>query len=278
MLTLSAIAFNTFKEALHERVLHVLILFACLAGAAGVLLGSLSIAQELRILVDLGLFAIGTIGGVIAVFLGASLFHREVDQGTIALVFTKPLRRWQFVSGKFLGLSGCLALVIAGLGALLVALIWVMLPDRTAAEVLLNAVCLSVAMIYLESLLVLAAALFFATFTSPVMSIFFTLAFWLIAHFSPSLLTLGQMSTSAFVSSLAGAVYYSLPDLSAMSKTQDELMRWYEITRHSRLEGVTLPFDLVAARALPMVLTYIFGYILLLLSVGTYITERREFN
>lgn len=278
MLSLSAIAFNTFKEALHERVLHVLILFACLSGAAGVLLGSLSIAQELRILIDLGLFAIGTIGGVIAVFLGAILFHREIEQGTIALLFTKPLRRWQFVGGKFLGLAGCLALVIGALGALLLLLAWLMLPDGAAAEVLVSAIGLSVAMIFLETLLILAAALFFSTFSSPMMSIFFTLAFWLIGQFSSSLLALGQMSTSTFASTLTGIVYYIVPDLSAVSKTQDELMRWYEVARHARLEGIALPFEPVATRALPMVLTYIFGYILLLLSVGTYITERREFN
>lgn len=55
-------------------------------------------------------------------------------------------------------------------------------------------------------------------------------------------------------------------------------MRAYELARHAQLEGVVLSLPPSAGPALPMVLTYIFGYILLLLSAGTYIVERREFN
>lgn len=277
-MSLLTIAANTFKEAGRDRILHVLLLFACLLTFFGILLGSLSIAQDIRILADIGLLAICTIGGVIAIFLGSTLLSREIEQRTIDLVFTKPMRRWQFLTGKFLGLAGCLAVSVIFMGAFMVLLIWLTLPDKTAAEILVSAVCLSVALIYVELLLLMTLALCFSTFTSPLLSVAFTFSFWLIAHASAPLLALGEMSTSNATSITAMALYYGLPDLSAITRSQDELMRWYELTRHARLEGVQLKFDVVALRALPMVLTYIFGYILLLLSIGTYVVERREFN
>jgi ABC-type transport system involved in multi-copper enzyme maturation permease subunit len=277
-MSLFTIAGNTLKEARRDRVLHVLLLFACLLTFVGTLLGSLSIAQDVRILADIGLLAICTIGGIIAILLGSTLVTQEIEQRTIDLVITKPVARWQFVCGKFMGLSGYLALSLVFMGTFLLVVIYFTMPDKAAFEILSGAVSLSLFLIYAELLLILSLALCFSTFASPLMTVAFTLSFWLIAHGTTSLLALGEMSTSASTSWLATALYYSLPDLSAVTRSQDELMRWYEVTRHARLEGVQLPFELTALRALPMVLTYIFGYILLLLSIGTYVVERREFT
>lgn len=278
MLSLAAIATNTIREALSERLLSVLIFLACLAVLGGWVLGNLSIAQAVRIAVDLGLFAIGTVGGIIAIFLGSSLFHREIERGTVAVLFTKPLPRWHLMAGKFLGLSACLALITALLGAFLSAIVYFVLPDNAAAPVLFQAIFISLVLIYLEELLVLALSLFFSTFTSPLASVLFALCFWAIAHLSAALPALSQMSTSSLLTSFTQVVYLALPDLSAFASAREELMRGYELARHAQLEGVALPFHAAACPALPMVLTYIFGYILLLLSAGTYIVERREFN
>lgn len=278
MLSLAAIALNTIREAGSERLLSVLLLLACFAVLSGWLLGSLSIAQAVRIPVDLGLFAIGTVGGIIAIFLGTSLFHREIERGTIEVIFTKPLPRWHLLAGKFLGLSACLALATALMGAFLCAVVYFLLPDNVAALLLFKAIFLSLVLIYIEELLVLALALFFSTFTSPLAGVLFALCFWVIAHLSSSLLGLAQMSTGSAVSTITQALYLVLPDLSVLARAQEELMRGYELARHAQLEGVQLPFRQAACPALPMVLTYIFGYILSLLSAGMYIVELREFN
>ncbi len=278
MLSLAAIALNTMREAFSERLVTVLLFMACLAVLGGWILGSLSIAQNVRIPVDLGLFAIGTVGGIIAIFLGTSLFHREIEMGTIDLIFTKPLPRWHLIAGKFLGLSACLALATALMGAFFCTIIYLLLPDQIAANLLFKAIVYSLILIYLEELLVLALSLFLSTFNSPLSSVLFALCFWAIAHCSSSMLGLAQMSTSSTATAFTQAVYLLLPDLSAFSRAQEELMRAYELARHAQLEGVRLPFRPTAGPALPMVLTYLFGYILLLLSAGTYIVERREFN
>lgn len=278
MLSLAAIALNTMREAFAERLVTVLLFLAGLAVLGGWILGSLSIAQTVRIPVDLGLFTIGTVGGTIAIFLGTSLFHREIDQGTIDLIFTKPLPRWHLIAGKFLGLAACLALATSLMGAGLCLVVHFLLPDQIAAHLLFQAVLYSLALIYIEELLVLALALFFSTFNSPLSSVLFALCFWAIAHCSSAMLGLSQMSNSPTVTAITQAVYLVLPDLSAFSRAQEELMRAYELARHAQLEGVVLSLPPSDGPALPMVLTYVFGYILLLLSAGTYIVERREFN
>lgn len=278
MLSLAAIALNTMREAFAERLVTVLLFLAGLAVLGGWILGSLSIAQTVRIPVDLGLFTIGTVGGIIAIFLGTSLFHREIDQGTIDLIFTKPLPRWHLIAGKFLGLAACLALATSLMGVFLCLVVHFLLPDQIAAHLLFKAVFYSLVLIYVEELLVLALALFFSTFNSPLSSVLFALCFWAIAHCSSAMLGLSQMSNSSAATAITQAVYLVLPDLSAFSRAQEELMRAYELARHAQLEGVVLSLPPSAGPALPMVLTYIFGYILLLLSAGTYIVERREFN
>lgn len=278
MLSLAAIALNTMREAFAERLVTVLLFLAGLAVLGGWILGSLSIAQTVRIPVDLGLFTIGTVGGIIAIFLGTSLFHREIDQGTIDLIFTKPLPRWHLIAGKFLGLAACLALATSLMGVFLCLVVHFLLPDQIAAHLLFKAVFYSLVLIYVEELLVLALALFFSTFNSPLSSVLFALCFWAIAHCSSAMLGLSQMSNSSAATAITQAVYLVLPDLSAFSRAQEELMRAYELARHAQLEGVVLSLPPSTGPALPMVLTYIFGYILLLLSAGTYIVERREFN
>ncbi|MFN8659299.1 MAG: ABC transporter permease [Candidatus Obscuribacterales bacterium] len=278
MLSLAAIALNTMREAFAERLVTVLLFLAGLAVLGGWILGRLSIAQTVRIPVDLGLFTIGTVGGIIAIFLGTSLFHREIDQGTIDLIFTKPLPRWHLIAGKFLGLAACLALATSLMGVFLCLVVHFLLPDQIAAHLLFKAVFYSLVLIYVEELLVLALALFFSTFNSPLSSVLFALCFWAIAHCSSAMLGLSQMSNSSAATAITQAVYLVLPDLSAFSRAQEELMRAYELARHAQLEGVVLSLPPSTGPALPMVLTYIFGYILLLLSAGTYIVERREFN
>src|ERR1700676_5019737 len=96
-----AIAINTFRETIRDRVLYACVVFAIFLTLAGILLGSLSVSQNLRVLEDIGLFTISTIGGVIAIFAGTNLVYKELDKRTIYLIFTKPIGRWQFILGKF---------------------------------------------------------------------------------------------------------------------------------------------------------------------------------
>ena len=114
----TAIATNTLREAIRNKVLYVLLFFALLLISTGVLLSTLSYVERDRILQDVGLAAIRLFGAAMAIFLGVGLIHKEVDRRTIYTVLSKPLSRAEFLLGKYLGLVATLWLqmVVMGLG------------------------------------------------------------------------------------------------------------------------------------------------------------------
>lgn len=99
-----AIARNTFKEAIRNRVLYVILMFALiLIGFSGVV-SELTISSRDRIIKDLGFSAINLFGVAIAVFVGVSLVYNELEKKTIYTIVSKPIGRWQFLLGKYFGL------------------------------------------------------------------------------------------------------------------------------------------------------------------------------
>src|SRR5947209_2309912 len=103
------IGFNTFREAVRDRVLYNLVFFALLLLGFTPLFGKISIGLERIILVNLGLTAISLFGVVIAVFIGTGLVSKEIDKKTLYTVLSRPVRRWEFIIGKYFGLAGTLA-------------------------------------------------------------------------------------------------------------------------------------------------------------------------
>src|SRR5579872_6380765 len=101
---LSAISFNTFREAVLDRVLYNLIIFALLLVATAPLFGEISIGVEKLILVNVGLSAISVFGIIIAIFIGIGLVSKEIEKKTLYTILSRPVRRWEFITGKYLGL------------------------------------------------------------------------------------------------------------------------------------------------------------------------------
>src|SRR5947209_11520876 len=98
---LSAISFNTFREAVRDRVLYNLILFVLLLVASAPLFGEISIGLEKLILVNVGLSAISLFGIIIAIFIGIGLVSKEIDRKTLYTILSRPVRRWEFIAGKY---------------------------------------------------------------------------------------------------------------------------------------------------------------------------------
>src|SRR3982074_3469059 len=106
---IGVVALNTFREAVRDRVLYNLVFFALVMMAAALLVGQISIGIEEIVIVTLGLSAISIIGLLIAVFIGVGLVSKEIDKRTLYALLAKPLRRWEFLLGKFGGLVLTLA-------------------------------------------------------------------------------------------------------------------------------------------------------------------------
>ena len=251
------LALNTLRETVRDRVLYAFLFFAFILTLGGIVLGSLSVGQNLRILVDLGLATISIFGGIIAIFVGTALVYKEIEKRTIYLIVTKPIKRWQFILGKFLGLAICLLIVTVLMGSFLLALTTYMTPDYKISFALIY----SLPLIYLELLFITAIATFFSTFATPMMSVVFTLGAWLIGHLGQSLLALAQITESASAKTILQIAYWVMPDLAKLTLTRAEITN-----------GISPGPELIT-----YLVAYIMAYIVFLLVLSTLITERREF-
>jgi Cu-processing system permease protein len=171
MSRVGVVAWNTFREAVRDRVLYNLVFFALLMMGAAVLVGQISIGIEEIVIISLGLSAISVIGLLMAVFIGVGLVSKEMDKRTLYALLAKPVRRWEFLLGKFGGLLLTLTVNTAAMAAgLFLALYYVKHPLERADGVALVAIYF----ILLKLALVVALSLLFSCYTTPVLAILFT--------------------------------------------------------------------------------------------------------
>ncbi|MGA8538460.1 MAG: ABC transporter permease subunit [Terriglobales bacterium] len=207
------IAFNTFREAVRDRVLYNLIAFALLLSGAAILVGEVSIDIERLVVVNLGLTAVSLFGVVIAIFIGIGLVSKEIEMRTLYTVLSRPVRRWEFVVGKFFGLTGTLVVntFLMAVGVLLALLYVAHRFEKMDARVLV-----ALYFIVLQFLIVCALALFFSSFSTPLMSAVFTFALFVIGSLADDLRGFANI-THGVAGMLAKAVAYLVPNFSALN-------------------------------------------------------------
>ncbi len=207
------IASNTFREAVRDRVLYNLIAFAVLLSGAAVLIGQISIDIERLVVVNLGLTAVSLFGIVIAIFIGIGLVSKEIEKRTLYTVLSRPVRRWEFIIGKFAGLAGTLAvntffMGIGVFGALLYVAHKFSAPDAY--------ILVALYFIILEFLIVCSLALLFSSFSSPLLSAVFAFALFVIGSFADDLRGFAAL-THGITRWFATGAAYLVPNFSALN-------------------------------------------------------------
>lgn len=222
MRAISWVAVNVFKESVRDRVPYNLVLFAVLLISSSYLIGQLTAGQDVKIIKDLGLAATAVFGLFIAIFIGIGLVSKEVERRSIYALLAKPISRPQFVIGKYAGLVLTLAVNVAVMTVAIYAVLGYMTWIETAEfkagwetpgvdPRMLKATLL----ILVELMLVTAIALFFSTFSSPILSAAFTFGLYIVGHFNADLKNFDRIVESRVAIWLARGVYHVLPDLSA---------------------------------------------------------------
>jgi ABC-type transport system involved in multi-copper enzyme maturation permease subunit len=211
---LAAIAFNTYREAVRDRVLYNLILFALLIVGSSLLFGQISLEIDRIVLINLGLTAISLFGIVIAIFIGIGLVSKEIDKRTLYTVLAaRPVRRWEFITGKFLGLVMTLTVnaLLMSVG-FFAAVLYVSHGLGRGDLQLLTAIYF----ILLEFVLITALALLFSTFSTPVFSSIFAFAIFAIGTFSEDLRGFAGMAHGVTRWVMTGAAYL-VPNFAALN-------------------------------------------------------------
>jgi len=266
--TIRTVAVNVFRESVRDKVLYNLVVFAVLLMSASYLIGQLTAGQDVKVIKDLGLAAISIFGVAIAVFIGIGLVWKEVERRSIYAILAKPVRRAEFVLGKFFGLVLTLLVNISVMAlaffAVLAFMSWRTDPVIRSAW-LVPAVDLrmlsAIGLIAVELSLITAIALFFSTFSSPFLSALLTLGLWVIGQFSTDLKNFDQVLQSPMAVTIARSLYYVLPDFAAFD------------VKAQVVYGVP-----VGARYLAVTSAYGVVYMALMLTAAVLIFSRRDFK
>ena len=268
MRPISWIAVNVFKESVRDRVPYNLALFAVLLIAASFLIGQLTAGQDVKIIKDLGLAAIAVFGLFIAIFIGIGLVSKEVERRSIYSLLSKPISRPQFIVGKYAGLVLTLAVNVAVMTvALYVVLGYLAYIQTPAARAAWDApgvdprLLEAIGLIFIELMIVTAIALFFSTFSTPLLAAGLTFGLFIVGHFNADLKNFDKIVDSRPAVWVARGVYHTLPDFSAFDiKTEV-------------VHGLPVAGGYIASTV-----GYGFAYITALLVVSVLVFARRDFK
>jgi ABC-type transport system involved in multi-copper enzyme maturation permease subunit len=250
---IAAIAINTFREAVRDKILYSLLFFAIALIGASVVLNKLTIGQQTKIVTDFGLASISIFGTLIAIFVGIGLVSKEIERRTIFTIVSKPVSRASFLIGKYLGLVLTLAVEVAIMSTCFIAMLSFYADGLTGPAVT------AIGLIFLELSVVTAVAIVFSSFSTAFLSGLFTIAIWIIGHLTPDLLAFGERA-GGWMYRFMKVLYYLLPNF-----------RNFNI-KEQVVHSLPIPDGFVTFSVL-----YAFIYIAFLLLLATLVFERRDF-
>jgi ABC-type transport system involved in multi-copper enzyme maturation permease subunit len=252
---ITVIALNTFRETLRDKILYNLVFFGLLLIGSAILLSTLTIGEQAKIIQDIGLASINVFGVIIAIFVGIGLVSKEIEKRTIFTIIAKPVPRYVFLLGKYSGLALTL---LVNVGIMAAGFFLTVLVSKAGVDL---ALVKAVGLIFMELLVITAVAVMFSTFTTPTLSATFTLAIYVIGHLTDDLRTLGAKLGESLTKVILDVLYYSLPNLD------------YFNVKGQAVHGLPIePSYLVSAA------TYGIAYTTILLILACLIFQRRDFK
>ena len=209
-----AIALNTFREAVRNKILYSVMLFAILIVGVSAIFGAVTIGDTVKVIKDFGLFSLSFFGAIITIISGVSLLEKELKQKTVYNILSKPVARWEFILGKFFGLWFTVQVLIGIMG---IGLVGFCSFYSGQIEWLLFQ---GILFVCLEIMVIAAVALFFSSLVVTItLTGLFTLGTYIAGRSISELKYF--LSTSAdssqVVSSVVTVFDFILPDLSVFN-------------------------------------------------------------
>ncbi|HAM35869.1 MAG TPA: hypothetical protein DEB40_08480 [Elusimicrobia bacterium] len=182
MRNIAILALTGWRENLRSRFYLLTLAFAGFFLYASLILGVLAVEQELRVLLDFGLGFIELVGLAGAIHGATTMILREMDTKTIYLILARPVRRGEYLLGRFLGLMLSVLASMLLMAAFHLAILWFKgwRGPEPYALALLGA--------YLKVLVTAALATFLALFSSSVLAAgVISGVLWTLGHFLPEI-------------------------------------------------------------------------------------------
>ncbi len=206
-IAIAAIALTSFREAVRDKILYLLLFFGLLLIATSRVISWLTVGAEIKIIIDIGLAGVSIFGVLVSIFIGISIVHKEIEHKTIYTIIPKPIHRYQFILGKFAGLAITLLLNVIVMSAMLQIAIFLKTWSWNFP------VFRACVLILFELLVIVSIAILFSSFSTPILSFLLTLMLYLIGHISYNLIGLAQKAPGTLLPILLKVLYYVLPNL-----------------------------------------------------------------
>jgi len=256
MLTVTlAIAQQTVREALRRRVMWVFLISGIFLIALGPVFNFLSPKDSQTVLKSLGLAAILLAGLFITIVTCIYLIPVEIERRTIYTVLSKPVQRYEFVLGKFLGGFFTVFINIAAMGIVFLIMLKFQLGKMPTEMVK------GVIMTFFQMLLLAALTIFFSTFTTPVINFFLSFGIFLMGNLTSVTESLAANRAPA-AKAVGTIIHYLLPNFGNFNIQNALIHPTQEIVN----EGVFIRNNIIYA--------LIYSAVLLMLAI--LIFDRRE--
>ncbi|NDK08514.1 hypothetical protein EOM39_04700 [Candidatus Gracilibacteria bacterium] len=205
------IALNTFREITRNKFLYLIVFFAFVFIVFSISLGKLTIGDGNKVIVDFGLAMIEIFGFVSVLFVGSQLLFKEIEGKTIFLILSKPIKRYEFIVGKFFGFSLCILLIIALQSLLFLIVLYI--KDIEITKLIL----FSLLFTFFKLEILLSFVFFFSTFMSNILTILVSVMVYLISHSFSLLYDLVYATKNTLVINSVKGLQLIFPPLEALN-------------------------------------------------------------
>lgn len=258
MKALSAFAWSVLQDALHRKLFYVILALTVILILLAPLFPSARVGVQMDLVREAALGLSSIMAFLIAVILGSTIIPGEMGRRTIYNTLSKPVRRWQYYLGKFMGIMLVLAVILVLTFVILI--LFVLAKFGSFNPGLAKALFT----IYLESGVLAAAAMIFSIYLSPLVCILLTALFYVVCHVKGDFLykAMTDAAHGAFLRGVSGFLYYVLPNL--------ERLNINETIAHGERAFAVGAVDLLLLAGMALAFMAAFLYI------GSFIFSRRD--
>lgn len=207
------IARNTVEDSIRRRVLVVFLVLAIVTLGLAVLIQYNAASSRAELYTSGQMLIILIFGALIAITTSVFLIPTEIERRTIYSVLSKPVQRWEFFVGKFLGGSLAAGLMVAIMAAVLIVaiVIFVSLPPSSSASATVQVpwakavigqvvpVLIGSVLVFLQLVAVTAIATFLSLFLTATVNFSVTAFLWILGSLQWIVLALSNRQDQGLV-------------------------------------------------------------------------------
>jgi ABC-type transport system involved in multi-copper enzyme maturation permease subunit len=252
-----AVAEYIFKQSFRNKILNVLIIFAVFAIGFSLLISELAQEVELKMIKDFGLFSISIFSFLtLALSITIQMFE-ETELKTLLVIMVKPIKRHEYIIGKYLGI---LATILLNVVLMLVSLMLII--KLRGGEPWDLQLIISTGTAFVSISIMAAVALFLESLSTSVPGCVIYMFFaYVLGHLTVHLKHIAANIENAAVKGIVDLIYYVFPNLELFN-LKDKLYS---------------PEGLFSAEYSGLILAYAVLYSAIMLIVTSMIFEKKEF-